>query len=353
MSNAPDHAPDPGPPPDAADAPAEPPACANCGTVLVGRWCHGCGQSARNPMAHLGHAIEDVFESFWHLDGRIFRTVRDLPVPGRLPANYLAGRRARYVAPMRLFVILTLFAFFVGSLTVRVGMPVEVTVTSDGGAVDGGPGVAVPAAAAKPAPPAAPSMPPPPTDAGQAAPDTHPGLLGDLRRLDDQVRVPWLPGFANRWLAERAGKLRQNAEALQTSPRTALPHFVQTFLGGMPTALFLLMPVFALLLKLAWLGSGRGYLEHLVVALYSHCWLMVVMLASFILPGFEGPVGIVGTTLVAVLWLWTPIYLFASQVRIYGGALWINVLRYLMVGIVYASMVLMATMFTALFGLAS
>lgn len=43
----------------------------------------------------------------------------------------------------------------------------------------------------------------------------------------------------------------------------------------MPTALFILMPVFALLLKLAYLGSGRLSLEHLVVALYSHaflCW---------------------------------------------------------------------------------
>src|SRR5690606_41731893 len=64
---------------------------------------------------------------------------------------------------------------------------------------------------------------------------------------------------------------------------TTVPRFVQAFLGGMPTALFLLMPVFALLLKLAWTGSGLAYLEHLVVALYSHCWLMLVLLASFAL----------------------------------------------------------------------
>lgn len=70
--------------------------------------CHACGQSAHNPNKHLGHAIEEVFESFWHLNGRIFRTLRDLLVPGRIARHYLDGQRVSYVQPLRLFVILTL-----------------------------------------------------------------------------------------------------------------------------------------------------------------------------------------------------------------------------------------------------
>nr|WP_313509427.1 DUF3667 domain-containing protein [Stenotrophomonas geniculata] len=82
-------------------------ACENCDTALHGHYCHRCGQSAHNPLKHVGHAIEEVFESFWHLDGRIFRTLRDLWVPGRIALNYLKGRRVGYVQPLRLFVILT------------------------------------------------------------------------------------------------------------------------------------------------------------------------------------------------------------------------------------------------------
>ena len=89
-------------------------ACENCQTPLQGGFCHVCGQNAHNPLRSFGHAVEEVFESFWHLDGRIFRTLRTLLSPGKLANAYLAGHRAPYVAPLRLFVILSVLTFFVG-----------------------------------------------------------------------------------------------------------------------------------------------------------------------------------------------------------------------------------------------
>ena len=112
-----------GPPPlPVVDAHAAPAVCENCATPLQGDYCHACGQSMHSPVRHVGHAVEEVFESFWHLDGRIFRTVRDLFVPGRIARRYLAGHRVRYVAPMRLFVILTLLTFFVAKFVVQDAM---------------------------------------------------------------------------------------------------------------------------------------------------------------------------------------------------------------------------------------
>lgn len=90
--------------------------CENCGAALQGPYCHACGQPVVSPVRHAAHAVEEVFESFWHLDGRVFRTLRDLMVPGRLALQYLAGHRVRYIAPLRLFVILSLLTFFVGKL---------------------------------------------------------------------------------------------------------------------------------------------------------------------------------------------------------------------------------------------
>ena len=63
--------------------------------------------------------LEEVFESFWHLDGRVFRTLRDLLVPGRTALEYLAGHRQRYLPPLRMFVIMSLLAFFVGRATIH------------------------------------------------------------------------------------------------------------------------------------------------------------------------------------------------------------------------------------------
>ena len=95
-----------------------PVACANCHTPLHGAYCHHCGQAAHNPLKSVAHAIEDVFESFWHLDGRIFRSLYELWIPGRIASNYLAGQRVRYLPPLRLFVVLSLFAFFAAQLAV-------------------------------------------------------------------------------------------------------------------------------------------------------------------------------------------------------------------------------------------
>ena len=101
---------------EAAEHPAQ---CENCAAPLQGAYCHVCGQSVHSPMRYIGHALEEVFESFWHLDGRIFRTLRDLVVPGRVALGYIAGHRARYVAPLRLFVILSLVTFFVAQFSLE------------------------------------------------------------------------------------------------------------------------------------------------------------------------------------------------------------------------------------------
>ena len=60
-----------------------------------------------------------------------------------------------------------------------------------------------------------------------------------------------------------------------------------------------LVPLFALCLTLLYLGSGRGYLEHLVVALYSHCFMLVALLATFLLIGLQSIAGL--PTWIAVL----------------------------------------------------
>ena len=93
-------------------------ACANCQPPLHGAYCHHCGQAAHNPLKSLAHAIEDVYESFWHLDGQIFRTLYEPWIPGRIASNYLGSQRVRYLPPLRLFVVLSLLAFFAARLAV-------------------------------------------------------------------------------------------------------------------------------------------------------------------------------------------------------------------------------------------
>jgi hypothetical protein len=83
--------------------------CTNCGGASSD-YCVRCGE--RQPGHHdlsVVHFAHEVVHEFVHLDSKLIRTLRDIVIkPGFLTEEYFAGRKSRYIAPLRLF--LTLFA---------------------------------------------------------------------------------------------------------------------------------------------------------------------------------------------------------------------------------------------------
>jgi hypothetical protein len=79
--------------------------CPNCGTETPGKFCFHCGQ--KRPVdadLSLRHAIEHVGEELLHVDGKVPTTVKLLFTrPWQLALDFLEGRRARHVHPLRLF----------------------------------------------------------------------------------------------------------------------------------------------------------------------------------------------------------------------------------------------------------
>lgn len=86
-------------------------ACLNCGTSLLGAYCHQCGQIAHVHRT-LGAFFHDLLHRVLHFEGKIWRT---LPLliwkPGQLTREYVDGRRARYVSPIALF-LFSVFLMF-------------------------------------------------------------------------------------------------------------------------------------------------------------------------------------------------------------------------------------------------
>src|SRR3546814_7156605 len=64
--------------------------------------------------------------------------------------------------------------------------------------------------------------------------------------------------------------------------RTDQEAFKNAYLGAMPATLFVLLPVFALMLKVAYIFKRRLYMEHLLVALHSHAFLCLTLLLVFL-----------------------------------------------------------------------
>ena len=97
------------------------PTCATCEAPLQGKFCHECGEKALNPEQDFSvrHFLEEIIESFAHLDSKLLRSFWALlSRPGLLTAEFLAGRRVRYFKPIPLFAIASvLFYFFFASAT--------------------------------------------------------------------------------------------------------------------------------------------------------------------------------------------------------------------------------------------
>lgn len=397
----------------AHDAPSAFARCDNCGTVLQGGFCHVCGQHAHNPLRSFAHAAEEVFESFWHLDGRIFRTLADLFVPGRIANRYLGGQRVRYLPPLRVFIILSVLTFFVGKLTLHVdatGESPNAAVQTDNvnfDLADGGKSELMTQArtveevlrlreeALHNVAKARREL-----DAGwfgkwfgdtigdfaaeqvderarermralgatpaqwtglDAAAGGRRGSGGSIDAKASNASAAKTPASEERswlsgWLRERLIRLKRNVEAVNRNP----DEFVRLVLGAVPSALFVLVPVFALCLKLLYLRSGRGYLEHLVVALYSHAMMLLALLMCFALVGLQ-------SLAVTSAWLDNafaiaaglgltvamPLYLLWMQKRVYAQGWPMTLIKFVLLGSLYSVLLTFATIYAVLAGLSS
>lgn len=92
--------------------------CPNCATEVVGRYCHGCGQEAGPLVPPLGRWVKEAADELLLVDGRLSRTVGLLlRRPGVLTRDWAQGRRARHIAPIRLFLGSAVLFFFAWQLS--------------------------------------------------------------------------------------------------------------------------------------------------------------------------------------------------------------------------------------------
>src|ERR1700690_139810 len=106
-----------------AEAPAVVPApavgsarCKNCDAVLLGRFCVNCSQAANVHVPTTMELVHELLEGITHSDSRLWRTLTTLWFkPGKLTAEFIAGRRVAYLPPFRLYLVLSVILFLMFS----------------------------------------------------------------------------------------------------------------------------------------------------------------------------------------------------------------------------------------------
>lgn len=314
--------------------------CANCASPLIGQYCAQCGQRARVRMITLWELLQDAGDLLGSLDSRLWRTLGLLVFrPGRLTLDYLQGRRARYVAPFRLFIATSLIFFFVATLNTQLefGEGSGIVIAPDESRPQAGdeqagqqtePQEAAPAGQpTEPAPPA-----PDESRAGKRAQigTDDEGIVADENCDISYRNVPdWLP------------RLLPRERAQQICERIVADHgasFTRALLANLPTMMFVFLPVMALLMKLGYPLSGRYYAEHLLFLVHYHSLfyllntlLILAWWAATPLAAFQ----VIAPLATAAVYVWLPIYLFRAMRRVYGQGFWVTLFKYVLLTLSY------------------
>lgn len=104
----------------AAGPPADEPWCRNCGATLTGPFCSDCGQKGDVHLPSTRELLLEALEGITHSDSRLWLTLKYLVfAPGKLTTEYIAGRRATYLPPFRLYLVMSVLFFVIASLGSR------------------------------------------------------------------------------------------------------------------------------------------------------------------------------------------------------------------------------------------
>jgi Protein of unknown function (DUF3667) len=88
--------------------------CLNCNAQIQGRFCHICGQENIEPKESVWHLINHFFQDITHFDGKFFSSLKYLITkPGFLSREYMIGRRASYLNPIRMYIFTSAFFFLI------------------------------------------------------------------------------------------------------------------------------------------------------------------------------------------------------------------------------------------------
>jgi hypothetical protein len=305
--------------------PGETPDCKNCGARLLGQYCGTCGQRSRGRLISLWELISDAFGDLFELDSRLWRTLIPLMIrPGQLTKDYLQGRRARYMPPFRMYLVLSflffIIAFFDPSEKFSLLYEPE-------------PDVATAEIAAEDI-----------ADANK--------VLEELDLGDDELKItingedgsplPCKIDGSERdempdWLSRRLTpkRLQHICDQTQIDDGRALAN---KLIDNIPAALIILLPLMAFVLKALYPLSKRYYVEHLLFFVHFHGFFFLMLsleiLFAQLAPILRIPETAMVLTLVAASF-YIPVYLFLSMRRVYGQRRFVTFIKFIALLVAY------------------
>jgi len=275
--------------------------CLNCGAQLTGAFCAECGQRDVPAYPSLRELVTEALAEFSGWDGRLASTVRELiRRPGMLTCEFLLGRRARYISPLRVYLAASVLYFLLAAASpnVRLG-------------TGRGTGLSIEA-----------------TRSGHTQSSASTPIASGVENPSPNEPITG---------AEKEAALKDIAGApkvMQPFLRRAVTDpdaFKRDLIDSMPRMFFLLLPVFAGIVALFY--RGRKYPEHLYFAIHLHAFVFLALAVAELMKFTRSAALVTVAGAAAVIWI--PIYAVLAFRRVYDGSLGTTLAKALAIGAIY------------------
>ena len=358
--------------------------CKNCGATFQGNYCPECGQSLRDFQKPFGMVAIDFLGNMAAFDTRLWHTIKPLLLkPGKLTAEFFAGRRVRYVPPFRLLFFFS-FVFFLilGFQThraLKVGMQKSINLSGD--SINGkSTGIqlldSLQTASQEGKARAQEALKEVSGQLNQsidsASTPLEQGALrkvaGALEKTKDKISekqiVPRVLGSMKssvpkdgekvndfllkvssglKMAADSTDSAQQRENLLKVSQMLEHPEFfISKLFQVLSWMIFLLIPVFAFIMRLFFRKSHPYYINHLIFTVHFHAYLYMIGIIALLTKWVSGP--ILDNYIMLILILMAGVYFFLSIRKFYQRTWWVTVKRFVWVSVFYfISLMIMMT----------
>lgn len=277
--------------------------CPNCGEVLTGRFCMACGQKDFNMLRPFWTLLEDTLGDLFSFDSRFFGTLVPLFIrPGYVTREFNHGRRAKFVPPFRQYLVVSLIFFLLlVNIDIQLFNTDDIKIDRDGNVIVS-------------------------KDSLQPPQDQVPGKE-NYSPIEAKTFEEILDKATENIEKNRTGELKNSPETEKKLIDTTAdflggvkkvwqdPHLLNVILADwIPKIMFLMLPLFALILKLIYIRRKKYYIEHLVFSMHYHAFLFLLFTFMMLLYQFMP----MSHAYLAYLFWYVPIYLFVAMWTVYA-----------------------------------
>lgn len=376
--------------------------CENCGSILGGAFCHSCGQSSKSMIKFFGEVVKELLDDTLGYDSRLKHSLSPLFFkPGRLTLDYVKGKRFHYVLPFKLYLITSvLFILLIKNTTEtelnfdnveEVGASQQISEDlekdfelviddiNEANAESGGKlinfhlGVTEGTGAKK-------------HTSKERVTDPQSSKISKKQKIDkidikknsanekpihsidnnNDINLHWNKGSEQLDGIEKLddgliktffSEINPKIKLWKNNPKPLIESIIET----LPYMMFVILPIFAIFLKIFYLFSRRFYTEHLIFLLHNHSFIYMLMMVQIVLDlghdkllAIEHPAAQYSADFFnfvsVILSFWMIIYVFLAIKRFYRQGWGMTIFKAMTLGFVYLVMLTTGFVATVVFG---